>query len=171
MHCRATCKRLLCATSSLVFDGEKTQVRHVFTESLGHGRTVMVGDIVLAAHLLDHGLEGAEMAVVDGGEEVVLNLKVEPTGEEKDEPAVDSERMGRQHLVLVVVRAGDIDVRRGQVVDLEPRKTRLEVRELQPTRPLSNTEQTERIDFKWLEWYGNFHQFGPHMRFESVRLL
>lgn len=50
-------------------------------QRVGVSSHVAKGDFVLAAHLLDNGMEVRVMAVVDSAEEMVLNLVVETAAE------------------------------------------------------------------------------------------
>lgn len=72
----------------------------------------MVADVVLLAQLLDHGLDLVQVAVVDGGKQVVLDLEVEAASEEEHKEAVGGESVGGENLMLVVIYRNTISPRK-----------------------------------------------------------
>jgi len=68
-------------------------VRNVLAERARQGLSLVVGHVVLLAEGLDNWLQVAVVAVVDAGEQVVLNLIVEATSEDEGQVAVDTKRV------------------------------------------------------------------------------
>jgi hypothetical protein len=82
------------------------------------GWRLVVVNVVLGTQLLDDGLNVLEMAVIDGGEEMVLDLQIEATGEPEGSVAVLRERVRRDDLVRKVLGTEPDRVLLGEVVDL-----------------------------------------------------
>ena len=106
---RSRCRRL---------GTELRQVREVLVESLPQARGIVEEDSMLGTDLLDNGVKGMVVAVVDAGEEVVLDLIVEAACEEKGGVAGVAKSVASQDLVLVKVAAVLVNVLVCQVVDL-----------------------------------------------------
>ena len=68
-------------------------MRNVLAERARQGLSLVVGHVVLLAEGLDNWLQVAVVAVVDAGEQVVLNLIVEATSEDEGQVAVDTKRV------------------------------------------------------------------------------